>query len=115
MKTGKLLITVLIGSLFILNASYARSLSPNPKSKLCTEITLLLDNAYSLDLKGETVETTIVVLVRDDHKLMVIDSGTGNSQLDQFIREKLNNKKVWTRNVETNFHYLLKVRFEPGK
>ena len=115
MKTFKLIISILISSLFVLNASFANIMSPNPESKLCTEITLKLDDAYSLNLEGQTVDATIVLLVDEDHRFHVVDSGTDNSQLDQYIREKLDHKKVWTRNVKTDCHYFLTVRFEPNR
>jgi hypothetical protein len=74
-----------------------------------------LDDAQNMDLQGESVETTIVLFVSDDHRFHVKDSGTNNSQVDQYIRNKLDNKKVWTRKVKTNFNYFLTVRFEPEK
>jgi hypothetical protein len=90
-------------------------MSPNPKDKLSTEITLKLEDAYSINLEGKTVQTTIILLVDEDHRFHVVDSGTDNSQLDQYIRVKLDHKKVWTRDVKRNYHYFLTVRFEPNK
>jgi len=115
MKNLKVFLTIMISSLFLLNIAFANPSNVHPKNKLGNEVKLLLRNADYLNLHGECIETTLVLMVNDDYKLVLIDSGTDNNNLNKFLSKRLNNKKVWTRNIQKGVQFYLTVRFIPEK
>lgn len=115
MKNLKVLLTMIIGTLFLLNTVDAKGLKFSPKEKFSMEVSMLLDRASHLDLNGKSIETTLVLQVDDDNRLVLVDSGTDNANLNEFLTQRLDQKRIWTRNVKQNVPYLLTVRFKPVK
>ena len=113
MKNLKYLLTVLISSLFLLNAMHAEVPKPNPKVKLGKEIKTMLDYADWLDLKGECIEANLIIKLDEDNRLVLVNCCTDNDKLKGFISRKLEGKRIWTRNLYQDVNYCLKVRFEP--
>ena len=112
MRNLKSLLVIFIGSLLMLNTLQAVTPGVSPKANFGKEIVNLLDDADYLNLDGKIIETTIVMEVNEEHRLVLIDSGTSIKKLDAYITRKLDGKKVWTRNVMTNVPYYLTVRFQ---
>ena len=115
MRNLKIIFIVLISSLVLQSTAFAKSSKVTPNYKLTKEITWMLDSADYLNLKGESVEITIVLRINDEEKLVIVDTGTEIQILDEFIRNKLNKKKIRTRKIKKNLNYFMTVRFEPRK
>jgi|GEM_PF-2140348 hypothetical protein len=113
MKNLKSFLVIFVGSLLLFNTLQAATPNVSPKAKFGSEVVTLLDVANYLSLDGEIIETTIIVKVNDENRLILVDSGTKNEKLDAYISHRLHMKKVWTRKVKTNFRYCLTVRFQP--
>ena len=113
MRNLKSFLVILIGSLFIFNTLQAATPNVSPKDKFGFEVVSLLDVADYLSLDGKMIETTIIIKVNDENRLILVDSGTKNKKLDAYISHRLHMKKVWTRKVKTNVSYWLTVRFQP--
>lgn len=115
MRSIKMIFILLISSLVLQSTVYANVEGVHPKHKLTREVTWKLDRADYLDLNGKSIETTIVLMVDDKGKFVIVDTGTDNLKLDKYIKCKLNQKKVRTRKAKKNVYYYLTVRFIPKK
>jgi hypothetical protein len=115
MKKLIVFLSVLTGSLGMVHTVHADAIKMSPKAMLGKEIALLLDNAGVLNLKGETIEATVALMINEDMQCVVIDTGTDNPDLDRYIRNKLDSKRIWTRDVKQQVIYRVHTKFEPGR
>ena len=115
MKNLKVYLTMLICSFVLLNTTLADSPKKSPETKLADEICMMLDHADRLDLDGQTIETTIVFKVNEDRRCELLDSGTEHPKLEKYIRSNLNEKRIWTRDVDHDMNYFVTVVFREDK
>ena len=89
----KKLIIVAAVALFTLNVS-ATEKPIKPNEALRTEIVNLLGNNLSFDFDKNEIITEIVFTVTNQGELVIISTNTSNKNVEQFIKKKLNYKKV---------------------
>ena len=115
MKILKFFAATMLCTLFLVNTAFASAERVNPNEKLGKEIVRMIDHADFLDLEDQTVTATLLLMVNNHGELILLESGTDNPELDSYLKDKLNNKKIWTRKVQKNVIYKLKVIFKPEK
>ena len=111
MKNLKILLIVLLASTFSLT-SFANVSEGNPESDLRQEILDYIDQPSTTVYDSEYMVTNLKFMVNSDRELVVVDTGTENERLDNYLKNKLNYKRVDTNQVEYHKMYSVKVIFK---
>ena len=103
MKNFKTLITILTISIAsILPASANANVDPdNPQTvhtALRTQIVKLLGNHYNI-FEGQDLNAEVSILINNNSELVIVDVKTNSANIANFIKDKLNYKKVAIRGI----------------
>ncbi len=103
MKNFKTLITILTISIAsILPASVNAEADPNnPQTihtALRTQIVELLGN-HDNTFEGQGLHAEVSIIINNNNELVVVDVKSKNQEVDYFIKDKLNYKKVTIRGI----------------
>ena len=115
MKTLKL---SLIGILFLSTTLFSTNLSAKDTTNYAStpdvrsELVKLIQNP-NLKQHGITeADVQIQFTIEENGMINILNVKTGNDYLAAFIKEKLNNKKLTTKNVKEDLVYYLSIKFE---
>ncbi len=110
-KVSVLLVAVLflsVGSVFANNGKKGEA-KPSKNLKLSEQIaTLLNQNQFTENDLGYTAE--ILFMLNNDNEIIVLSVDTDKTNLDGFIKNKLNYKKVALKEHEAGKKYTIKVK-----
>ena len=62
-------------------------------------------------INGKSEIANLRLMINNENELIVLDTGTDNSQLDRYIKSQLNYKKVDAKDINHFKSYFLKVEF----
>jgi len=108
MKNLKLIALALV--IGISTMSYATTVTMNPISELRNEIVKLLGETCD-KLADDTIQAEVVFTVSEKGEIVVISVNSANSMAEQFVKCKLNYKKINFNDlhVEQIYHMPLKI------
>ena len=112
MRKVKVLFVAMLAGLFITTTAMAATDGLNPESSLRTEIIKLIDHPQQDVLQGQDLVANLRLMVNGDSELIVLDSGTDDPLLDNYIKSKLNYKKVEARDINYFKFYFVKMEFK---
>ncbi|OOG77970.1 hypothetical protein [Flavobacterium sp. A45] len=109
----KKLILSAIVSLFV-STAFASTSDDDPKvvSKTTKELSLLLNKSFSGDIleKEELVKVTFVV--NKLNQVVVLQVNSNNSQIQDYVKQVLNYKKLSSNELVVGKDYVFEVRFK---
>jgi hypothetical protein len=112
MKNLKKIITVIaLGLLTVLPASANTNSGPNTKAKkvLRTEIVSLL-GTHSYDFPTKVVEAQVSVMLNNKSELIVVSVSSDNETVTNYVKSKLNYKKVTVEGIKKGTVYRIPVK-----
>lgn len=114
MKNLKIFLFILIASTLSL-PSFASAVGVKPKSDLRTELVNYLDSPSLTVFDSDEMFTNILFMVNNENEIILVDTGTKNNRLDNYLKAKLNYRKVSSVDVEYYKLYSVKVIFKSKK
>jgi len=111
MKNIRVLFVVLFASLFTMTTVNAANSNAKPENNLRTEVIDLLGAPDLSFTEGGEIEAKLLFMINDNNELILIDSGTENVYLENYLRTRLNYKKVNTDNIAYYKFYAMNVQF----
>ena len=116
MKKFKTIIAILALSFAtVVPATASTLLDPTPKEAkvfLRAEISKLLGQ-HSYDLEENSLEGEVSVLLNNDNQLVVVGVKTENGNLEDYVKSKLNYKKVSIKGIKKGVVFRLPVKLAP--
>ncbi|MDG1528487.1 MAG: hypothetical protein P8I51_02505 [Polaribacter sp.] len=112
MKNLKKIIAVIaLGLLTVLPASANTNSEPNTKAKkvLRTEIVSLL-GTHSYDFSTKVVEAQVSVILNNKSELIVISVNSNNEEVTNYVKSKLNYKKVTVKGIKKGTVYRIPLK-----
>lgn len=109
----KLFLSAIV-SLFV-SSAFASSINEDPTvvlSKTTKELSQLLNKSYSEDVleKEELVKVTFTV--NELHQLVVLQVNSNNSEIQSYVKQALNYKKLSSNELIIGKDYVFEVRFK---
>ena len=108
MKSLKLFVLAL--ALFTINVSAANLNPIKPTDELRVEIVDLIGSNYMAEMEVDQYAAEVLFTVNNDRELIVLSVDTENTQLESYLKRKLNYKKVNHRPGKHGEIYLLPVK-----
>ena len=109
MKNLKLFVFAI--AFFTLNVVSAANLNPiNPTDELRVEITDLIGSSYMDEMSDKECSADVVFTVNSKSELIVLSVNSDNSQLESFLKNKLNYRKVDHQPSKPGEIFLLPVK-----
>lgn len=107
-KFKTLLIAFLIG---FANISFASNDKPVEKKEIITSITKDVEKLLKKsDLALKTTETaTVKIMINTKNEIVVLSVDTQNTEVDSFVKSRLNYKKVSTKTASDIFTLPIKI------
>ena len=116
MKNFKTIIAILAISIAsVLPASANTDTEPTSKEAkaiLRTEIVSLLGN-HQYDFYTKTLEAQVSVILNNNNELVVVAVKTGDKTVANFVKTKLNYKKVDVKGIQKGVVYRLPLKMAP--
>ncbi len=113
MKNFKTVIAILAISIASVLPSSANTntepASKEAKTILRTEIVSLLGN-HKYDLKNETLEAQVSVMLNNQNELVVVGVKTSDKTIADYVKTKLNYKKVDVKGIEKGTVYRIPLK-----
>lgn len=106
----KLKLFVLALGLFTINMTAANLTPVNPTQELRTEIVDLIGSNYMDQIIADQLEADVLFTVNSKKELIVLSVDTDNDQLESYLKNRLNYKKVQFRPSKNGEIYLLPVK-----
>ncbi len=111
MKTLKASCLALVFTLGLGQLSFATTIEESTKAELRNRIVKLIKNpAIKFDIPGSQAQAKIKFMVTEDNELVVISSGTDNEIIDEYVKARINYKKLNNLSVKSGI-YTVKVTF----
>ena len=108
MKSLKLF--VLAVALFTINVSAANLNPVKPTDELRVEIVDLIGSNLNANMKAPEYAAEVLFTVNNNRELIVLSVDTENTQLESYLKRKLNYKKVNHKPNKNGEIYLLPVK-----
>ena len=112
MRKVKILFLALVSTLVFATSALAFSDGLSPESNLRSEIIELIAQPDLSILDGQNMDANLRLMINENNELIVIDSGTNNKQLDNYIKSKLNYKKIKSTGIDQFSFYFVRISFE---
>jgi len=115
MKNLKLIIAILaisISSVATVSANTEPTTGPvEVKTDLRAQIVSLLGN-HNYELKNQTLTAEISVMLNNKNQLIVVSVDSKNNQLENFVKSRLNYKKVSVKELKKGTIYRVPVKLK---
>lgn len=116
MKNFKTLIAILAISIASVLPASANT-NPDPINKdaktiLRTEIVNLL-GSHEFNLKNKTLEAQISVMLNNENELVVVGIKTNDESVSNYVKTKLNYKKIDVKGIKKGSVYRLPLKMTP--
>jgi hypothetical protein len=108
LKTVIAILAISISSVFSVAAN-TNTEPTSPKKALHATIVKLLGH-HHYDLKNQTLKAEISVLLNNKNELVVIDVATKDEDLESFVTQKLNYKKVIIKGITKGTIYRIPLK-----
>lgn len=101
---------VLAFTLFTINLSAANLNPIKPTDELRGEMITLIGNNYNAEIKTDQHEADVLFTVNSERELIILAVETDNAEMESYLMQKLNYKKVNHRPSKHGEIYLLPVK-----
>jgi len=108
MRNLKLFVLAL--TLFTINVSAANLNPVKPTDELRFEIVNLIGTNYMTEMEADQYNADVLFTVTADRELIVLSVDSNNDQLESYLKQRLNYKKVNHRASKPGEIYLLPVK-----
>ena len=112
MRKVKVFLFALVAGLLFTSTAMASVDGLNPKPNLRAEIIKLIDQPEAEILQGQDLTANLRLMVNGENELIVLDTGTDDPLLDNYIKSKLNYKKVEAADINYFKFYFVKMEFK---
>ena len=104
----------LIILLFSLNSLSASEGNTDPKKgQIITELTSLLQKP-GISAKGHDLQARVYFMLNRDNEIVVIQVEAESATLEDYIKNRLNYKKVKCNDLNPGMEYMVPVRIKPS-
>ncbi|MGA9639438.1 hypothetical protein [Flavobacterium sp.] len=106
---------VLLVIAFIMNVTFISAKELNPRknyAKTSQEISSLLNPSSSIGELEVDVKVKVKVLITSTGDIVVLETNAENTTIDNYIKDRLNYKKLVSNEIEAGTDYVFEVLFK---